>query len=183
MESPFLPSLEFVRRVDRRERALAPFSITRSNKQEGSDGRTGERANDRAFVFGDLRLVVNIAKEPTRRRRLFSGPGLCENRRSEFGLRHRERRDRTGDEGERDEDREGETDGERGRKKPGAGAGGGKAREKCVGIEPCGRPTGPRNIALRKYARVHTHVETCAGIIRKRNTKAPATPRIIPGHT
>lgn len=114
----------------------------------------------RAFVFGDS--VVNIAKEPAEA--LQWARALRKSSVRVWPSRPcQERRDRTGDEGERDEDRVGRRDGRgKGAKKAGAGTGGGggKAREKCVGIEPCGWPTGPRNIALRKCASTYTHTHT-----------------------
>lgn len=71
-----------------------------------------------------------------------------------------ERRDRTDDEGKRDEDRGARTEGGGGGTKKAGTEGSEGTREKCVGIEPCGRPIGSRNIALRKCAHTNTHTET-----------------------
>jgi len=49
-----------------------------------------------------------------------------------------------------------------------------RKREKCVGIEPCGRPTGSRNIALRKYAHIYRDNTRTGGTWRRRERNGGA---------
>lgn len=88
------------------------------------------------------------------------GQGFArEIRRPGFGLRGHAKKEGTGPTTKASEMKIGERGQEGGAKKAGPEGSEG-TREKCVGIEPCGRPTGSRNIALRKCAHTHTiHTE------------------------